>query len=96
MKNNKFEKGDKVKVWSLQSFSGGGFLNGEEAYVRQDQYGASVILIVPRNINGEIKIDEAYEVYGKQCELIEENHIPTIKEKLLKVVKRVLKNNNIK
>lgn len=97
MKNNKFEKGDKVKVWSLQSWNYGGFLNGEEAYVRQNQgSGDSVILIVPRNFNGGVKIDQSYEVYARQCELIEENPTPSIKENLIQVVRSVLNNPHIK
>ncbi len=70
MENNKFKKGDRVIVWSLQSFSGGGFLNGEPAFVRQDQKGSSVILCVIRNFSGTYKLDKSYEVYSKQCELV--------------------------
>jgi len=66
----KFKKGDRVKVWSLQSFNQGGFLNGEPAIVRQSQTGDSVILAVVRNFDGVYKVDESYEVYAKQCELI--------------------------
>jgi hypothetical protein len=69
MKNLK--KGELVKVWSLQSFFGGGFLNGETAEVRQDQNGDSVILRVKRKGNdGEYFIDESYEVYRRQCKRI--------------------------
>ena len=68
-----FKKGDRVKVWSLQSFSNGGFLNGEPAIVRQSQIGDSVILCVVRNFDGDYKLDKSYEVYAKQCELIKEN-----------------------
>lgn len=75
MKNNKFEKGDKVKVWSLQSWNNGGFLEGELAFVRQRQKGSSVILCVKRNINGKIQLDKSYEVYAKQCELIEDKDL---------------------
>ena len=70
----KFKKGDRVKVWSLQSFRGGGFLNGEPAFVKQDQGdGDSVILCVVRTTDGEHKLDKSYEVYAKQCELVNEN-----------------------
>jgi hypothetical protein len=70
----KFKKGDRVRVWSLQSFSGGGFLNGEPAVVRQSQFqeGDSVILAVVRKKDGVYKLDKSYEVYAKQCELLEE------------------------
>jgi len=62
-----YKKGDKVLVWSLQSFFHGGFLCGEPAFVRQDQNGsASVILCVIRNMGGEYKIDTSYEVYTQQ------------------------------
>jgi hypothetical protein len=73
----KFKKGDRVKVWSLQSFSGGGFLKGEPAFVRHDQdEGDSVLLCVVRKIDGEYKVDTSYEVYDRQCELIKENLKP--------------------
>lgn len=65
----KFKKGDRVKVWSLQSFKYGGFLNGEPAVVTQDQIGDSVILAVVRNFEGIFQLDPEYEVYAKQCEL---------------------------
>ena len=67
-----YRKGQLVKVWSLQSFHGGGFLNGAEAVVRQDQVGDSVILAVVRNMDGTYKLDKSYEVYAKQCEPLEE------------------------
>ena len=76
MSSEKFEKGDHVKVWSMQSFNGGGFLEGEPALVRQDQHGRSVILIVTRKLpsfteTGSIAgIDSSYEVYLKQVELV--------------------------
>ena len=65
-----FQKGDVVKVWSLQSFSGGGFLDGVEAIVSQDQIGRSVLVAVERNIGGRVKVDPSYEVYPRQLELI--------------------------
>ena len=69
----KFKKGDRVKVWSLQSFNHGGFLKGEPAFVKYDQDGDSVILCVVRRIDGEYKVDTSYEVYDRQCELLKEN-----------------------
>ncbi len=86
----KYKKGDVVKVWSLQSFFGGGFLKGEKAIVRQNQTGDSVIICVVRNIEGEYKVDTSYEVYDKQlelcCENIEEkNNCNIAKEKLDKI-----------
>lgn len=78
-----FKRGDVVKVWSLQSFNGGGFLDGETAIVRQDQGASarSVLLIVTRNLKTSINrdrwkhslhyaLDTSYEVYDKQIELI--------------------------
>jgi hypothetical protein len=62
------KKGDRLLVWSLQSFSHGGFLKGEPAFARQSSNGDSVILCIIRNFNGEYKIDESYEVYIKQVE----------------------------
>lgn len=74
----RYKKGDMVKVWSLQSFYGGGFLNGETAIVRQNQHRGSnsVLLIVTRNVrlnpneSNLFSIDTSYEVYDKQIELI--------------------------
>ena len=67
----KYKKGDAVKVWSLQSWSCGGFLDGREAVVKQDQNnGQSVFVSVVRNFSGEMKLDPSYEVYAKQLELI--------------------------
>lgn len=65
-----FKKGDLVRVWSLQSFYGGGFINGDEAIVSQNQIGNSILLTLKRNINGHIKLDCSYEVYKEQIQLI--------------------------
>lgn len=74
MSERLYKKGDRVKVWSLQSWHHGGFLCGEPAVVKQDQQGSdrSVILAVVRNFDGVYKLDTSYEVYAKQCELEEE------------------------
>ena len=70
-----FRAGDLVKVWSLQSFHGGGFLNGVDAVVKQDQLpNSSVIVAVERNINGKRKLDPSYEVYPQQLRRV---HRPT-------------------
>lgn len=72
----KLHRGDVVKIWSLQSFSDGGFLNGVEGVVRQDQTvhqdqtGASILVIVPRNYKGDMILDTSYEVYDRQLEFI--------------------------
>ena len=66
----KYKTGDVVKVWSLQSFSGGGFINGEEGIVSQNQTGDSVLVAVKRKIDSEYKIDPFYEVYEQQLKLI--------------------------
>lgn len=67
-----YTMGDVVKVWSLQSFCNGGFLKGETAIVFQDQHknASSVLLTVTRKINGEYMLDQSYEVYTQQTELI--------------------------
>lgn len=74
-----YQCGDVVKVWSLQSFSGGGFLDGETAIVRQTQTGKSVLLIVSRKppydlVNDIYKysyvLDTCYEVYSQQIALV--------------------------
>lgn len=78
MKTNRpYLRGDLVKVWSLQSFYGGGFIKGKLARVTQSvgsQKGGSVLLIVERkiNINGKSfdGIDLSYEVYCQQTEFI--------------------------
>lgn len=67
-----YKKGDRVRVWSLQSFQNGGFLEGADAVVRQDQRHSSVILAVVQNIGGEYQLNKSYEVYAKQCEPFEE------------------------
>lgn len=70
----KYKRGDRVKVWSLQSFSHGGFLEGEPGLVRQDQgeTGRSVLVILTRKINGEYMLDSSYEIYAQQVEMVEE------------------------
>lgn len=79
MKEYYYKTGDVVKVWSLQSFFGGGFLDGETAIVRQNQMGRSVILIVSRKpkfgaINDVYQcsyvLDTSYEVYDRQVDLV--------------------------
>ena len=96
----KFKKGDIVKVWSLQSFSGGGFLNGEHAFVRQSQKGDSVILCVVRKSNDGYALDKAYEVYAKQCELVTESNNKTnsydkARQELEKYYVEIINNNSI-
>lgn len=66
----RYKKGDVVKVWSLQSFHGGGFLKGKQGIVKQDQIGDSVLVSVERNFGGEYRVDPSYEVYAKQLELV--------------------------
>lgn len=66
-----YKKGDVIKVWSLQSFFQGGFLNGVEGIVTQDQgIGNSVLITVPRKIDGKVKLDYSYEVYPEQLKFI--------------------------
>ena len=67
----KYYEGDRVKVYSLQSFHHGGFLCGEYGTVSQDQNeGRSVIVSVRRKIDGVYKIDRSYEVYSEQLRLV--------------------------
>jgi len=73
-------KGQRVLVWSLQSFHGGGFLEGEPAFVRQDSSDKSVILCVVRKKGTSFQIDESYEVYVKQVELVCKCDWPASKE----------------
>ena len=74
MKKRLYKKGDIVKVWSLQSFSNGGFLKGVYAVVRQDQLKNkdkdSLMLILERNFSGEYHIDPSYEVYSQQVQIV--------------------------
>jgi len=67
----KYKKGDRVKVWSLQSWDDGGFLKGADAIVVQNQISDSVLLAVVRNRKGTYKLDKSYEVYPEQCVLVE-------------------------
>jgi hypothetical protein len=92
-----YKKGDIVKVWSLQSFSGGGFLNGEKAIVRQNQTGDSVIICVVRMIDGEYKVDTAYEVYSKQIELYDKSKETSYNIAMEKLdnIKKILTNNKL-
>ena len=77
------EKGQRVLVWSLQSFHGGGFLNGAPAFVKQSVTDSgSVILCVIRNIGGKMVIDESYEVYQQQVMIVDKGYWPA--SKLLK------------
>jgi len=70
MAEYKYKQGDVVKVWSLQSFHGGGFLEGVEGVVKQNQIGSSVIVAVPRKIDGKMQVDPSYEVYEQQLEFV--------------------------
>jgi hypothetical protein len=88
------KKGDRVLVWSLQSFSNGGFLKAEPAFLRQSQNGDSVLLCVIRNFGGEYKIDKGYEVYGKQVELVTK-HNWKAKKILKRFRKEILANKYI-
>jgi hypothetical protein len=88
------KKGDRVLVWSLQSFSNGGFLQGEPAFLRQSQNGDSVILCVIRNFGGENKIDESYEVYREQVVKVTKNNWDAQK-RLKQFRKEILSNGSI-
>lgn len=90
----KLKKGDRVLVWSLQSFFGGGFLDAEPAFLRQSQSQKSVILCVIRNSNGTYKVDESYEVYREQVKPISKNEWKADKE-LKKLRKSIMINNSI-
>lgn len=71
------KKGQRVLVWSLQSFHGGGFLNGAPAFLRQSSDGSgSVVLCVIRNMRGNSVIDESYEVYQQQVQIVEKCNWP--------------------
>lgn len=67
-----YKEGDVVKVWSLQSFFGGGLINGREGVVSQDQHpkSESVLVAVERKRDGKDVIDPSYEVYAQQLELV--------------------------
>lgn len=85
-----YKKGDLVKVWSLQSFFHGGFLNGEIGVVYQNQRERdSVLVTVTRNMGSlEYRLDYSYEVYDKQLELIVsfDNLSKADKNKLTKIL----------
>ena len=89
MSTERFKRGDIVKVWSLQSFHGGGFIDGKKGIVRQDQTGNSVLVIVNRKVNigkpypYNNSIDSSYEVYARQLDLVKkatENSIKNVEE----------------
>jgi len=78
----KYNKNDKVKIYSLQSFHGGGFLNGVEGTVSQDQgKGGSVLVAVERNFNGKIKMDGYFEVYPEQLRIIERANDTSVEDR---------------
>jgi len=95
-KEELFKKGDRVLVWSMQSFFYGGFLNGEPAFLRQSQHGekGSLILSVIRNFGGDYKIDECYEVYKEQVKEVSKKDWSATKE-LKKFRKEIIANNTI-
>ncbi len=67
----KYKKGDLVRVYSLQSFCEGGFINGRVGIVKQDQMsGDSVLVIVRRKHKSEESLDTSYEVYAKQLRVV--------------------------
>lgn len=70
MGDYRFKRGDVVRVYSLQSFHGGGFLNGTEGVVAQDQIGGSVQVVVRRLIRGAEAVDPSYEVYPEQLRIV--------------------------
>lgn len=68
-----FNKGDEVRVWSLQSFVGGGFLDGAPAVVRQGQdviTDSVLVAVYRKGKDGNDFLDMNYEVYAKQLEPI--------------------------
>jgi hypothetical protein len=86
------KKGDRVLVWSLQSFHYGGFLKGEPAFVRQNQNtGDSVILCVIRNKRGVYEIDASYEVYVQQVVKVKKKDW-SAEKRLKKFRKKIMKN----
>lgn len=60
---HKFRTGERVRVYSLQSFFGGGFIDGNVGTVKQDQIGGSVLISLPGREN-------SYEVYPQQLRLL--------------------------
>jgi len=79
----KYKKGDVVKVYSLQSFFGPGFYKGTTGYVRQDQYGGSVLICFPYlkpTPGGSKRARESYEVYPQQLRFVKEATPCTIKK----------------
>lgn len=70
-----FKRGDNVKVYSMQSFKGGGFLNGVDGVVSRDQMEGGSVLVsvmrVMRDTRGSANyIDPSYEVYPQQLRLL--------------------------
>ena len=82
----KYKKGDVVKVYSLQSFFGGGFINGTEGIVSQDQNSGSVLVAVKRKRDGEDEIDPTYEVYPEQLRMVKKATKKTLIEDFEKLI----------
>ncbi len=86
-----YKKGDIVRVYSLQSFHHGGFINGTEGIVVKDQGDSNgVVVAVERNFDGKHKIDSHYEVYAEQLQLVCNAGEERIHEfnKLIKAIKK--------
>ena len=76
------KRGDRVLVWSLQSFHYGGFLKGEPAFVRQNQNtGDSVILCVIRNKRG-VYVQQVVKVKKKDWNA--EKRLKKFRKKIMK------------
>lgn len=88
-----FKTGDRVKVWSLQSFAGGGFLCGEPGFIRQDGCGPSVFVCLFRKINGRRSFDETYEVYTEQVKKVSKCEWGASKE--LKTYRKMAMSNKL-
>ncbi len=68
--SEQFKTGDRVAVYSLQSFYGPGFYRGHHATVKQDQIpgGSVLVLLDPYRLGSGEKADvsKSYEVYPEQ------------------------------
>jgi hypothetical protein len=80
----RYKKGDRVAIYSLQSFHGPGFYKGHPGTVKQDQYSGSVIVVPdPYTTPGGTKSQESYEVYPQQLRRLRKKVRKEITRKML-------------
>lgn len=73
MSSKVYQKGDRVRVWSLQSWEGRGFIKGELATVTQKQIGSSILVRFDKDKYNPPPEHATYEVYAEQVKPVDPN-----------------------